>query len=231
MLMFNVRPAIAGLTAAGALLLTTLTVVPQAEAGTIHACVKKKGGAVRVVGAKTKCKKGENKLSWNTAGPAGPPGLRGLLGATGATGATGAPGATGATGPMGPGATKESLFEAPQAGDPEHKVLNSGPFQIGMSCLPGTGQAIRRILYVSVPEAPTTLTEEERWVTITSPVSEVEETEEAAGDETGSSVYAFVTGPNGVPELLFVFDGVRTEEKTTGATTEPRGCWLEVEEI
>ncbi|MGD1058450.1 MAG: hypothetical protein ABR992_13670 [Solirubrobacteraceae bacterium] len=58
-------------------------------AATIYTCVSKKSGAMRVVSAKTKCRHGEHKLSWNAAGPAGP---------AGATGATGAPGKQGASG-------------------------------------------------------------------------------------------------------------------------------------
>ncbi len=41
---------------------------------TIHACVAKFGGIVRVVDADTTCSRGETALSWNQTGPAGPPG-------------------------------------------------------------------------------------------------------------------------------------------------------------
>jgi hypothetical protein len=64
-------------------------VAPVAGATTIHACVSKKSGAMRIVSAKAKCKRGEHKLSWGSTGPTGP------AGAAGATGAVGAPGANG----------------------------------------------------------------------------------------------------------------------------------------
>lgn len=49
------------------------------HAATIHACRKKVGGAVRIVGAKTVCADTETKLSWNSVGPQGPQGLPGNL--------------------------------------------------------------------------------------------------------------------------------------------------------
>jgi hypothetical protein len=69
-----------------------------AQAATIHACVKPKSGAPRIVGAKAKCRHGEKKLSWSTTGP------QGKTGPGGASGPAGAPGATGATG-IGPAFT------------------------------------------------------------------------------------------------------------------------------
>jgi hypothetical protein len=74
-------------TAAVSLFLTV--VASAAGATTIYTCVSKKSGAMRIVSAKTKCRHGERKLSWNAAGPAGP------AGATGATGAAGKQGASG----------------------------------------------------------------------------------------------------------------------------------------
>jgi collagen type I alpha len=77
----------------------------------INACVKKKDGRVRVVGAAAACRRNEQPLSWNAQGPAGPAGATGKAGATGpagapgpagAAGAKGDPGARGATGAAGP---------------------------------------------------------------------------------------------------------------------------------
>ena len=68
---------------------------------TIHACYKKRGGALRIAG---RCRPGEIALSWSRIGPTGakgPAGARGLAGKKGATGATGVPGAKGETGPAG----------------------------------------------------------------------------------------------------------------------------------
>jgi hypothetical protein len=61
-----------------------------AGAATIHACVKPKSGATRIVGPKAKCRHGEQKLSWNTAGPSGERGTPGASGAPGAEGKGGA---------------------------------------------------------------------------------------------------------------------------------------------
>jgi hypothetical protein len=61
-----------------------------AQAATIHACVKPKSGATRIVSAKSKCRHGEQKLSWNSEGPRGPAGANGTAGAPGAAGASGA---------------------------------------------------------------------------------------------------------------------------------------------
>ena len=72
-------------TAAAVAILTTST----AHAATIHACVKSRSGATRIVGAKAQCHRGEHKLSWNTSGPSGPAGAHGVPGATGAPGANG----------------------------------------------------------------------------------------------------------------------------------------------
>jgi hypothetical protein len=60
-----------------------------AQAATIHACVKPKSGATRIVSAKTKCHHGEQKLSWNTTGPKGASGVPGAPGAAGSEGKAG----------------------------------------------------------------------------------------------------------------------------------------------
>ncbi len=65
----------------------------SAAASTIYACVNKHGGSARIVGAKTKCRRGERKLSWSAVGPSGAPGTDGAPGAPGAAGTDGANGA------------------------------------------------------------------------------------------------------------------------------------------
>ncbi len=60
-----------------------------AGAASIYACVSKHSGSARFVGAKSKCKKSERRVSWNTTGPAGPRGPGGAAGASGAGGANG----------------------------------------------------------------------------------------------------------------------------------------------
>lgn len=77
-----------------------------AGATTIYTCVSKKSGAMRVVSAKTKCRHGEHRLSWNAAGPAG---------THGAAGAPGSPGVAGTNGTNGVGvdyATSKGSNEA-----------------------------------------------------------------------------------------------------------------------
>lgn len=64
-----------------------------AGAATIHACVKPKSGATRIVGAKAKCRHGEQKLSWNNEGPRGSAGSGGAQGAPGSAGTNGLNGA------------------------------------------------------------------------------------------------------------------------------------------
>jgi hypothetical protein len=58
--------------------------------GKVNACVHKSNGGLYI---KSKCQRGDRKLTWNKVGPRG---------ATGATGARGATGAAGGTGPAGP---------------------------------------------------------------------------------------------------------------------------------
>jgi len=78
---------------------------------TIHACVKKNDGRLRIVGPASACRKKERALDWNTQGPkgdagapgpAGPAGPAGAKGDTGAQGPAGAKGETGAQGSAGP---------------------------------------------------------------------------------------------------------------------------------
>jgi hypothetical protein len=73
--------------------------VSAAGAATIHACVKPKSGATRIVGAKAKCHHGEQKLSWSNEGPRGPAGPAGPGGAQGVSGSAGTNGLNGA-GPL-----------------------------------------------------------------------------------------------------------------------------------
>jgi hypothetical protein len=86
--------------AAGALVTTAFIVSPSAQAASIFAC-KKKNGSIRIVSSRTKCKKGESRLVWNTQGPAGKNGANGRNGANGANGGNGANGANGKEGVAG----------------------------------------------------------------------------------------------------------------------------------
>ncbi|MFI0419076.1 hypothetical protein [Spongiactinospora sp. 9N601] len=71
-----------------------------AASNVIYACVNKSTQVVRIVGARTKCKPGETRISWNRQGPKGTDG-EGGLGPMGATGPKGPKGDPGAQGPKG----------------------------------------------------------------------------------------------------------------------------------
>ncbi len=88
--------ALVGLTAL--LLLLLATAAPRVEASTLYACVKNKGGAVRLVSKTAKCKKREAKHSWNAKGSAGTTGAPGVIGTSGLSGLNGVIGATGPAG-------------------------------------------------------------------------------------------------------------------------------------
>lgn len=101
----------------------------------INACVKKKDGRLRIIGAAASCRRKEVPLAWNAqgaagrpgaTGPAGPAGAKGEPGARGATGAAGAAGPVGPAGPQGP----------PGAGLTSLEGLNGLPCHAGAQ--PGT---------------------------------------------------------------------------------------------
>ena len=79
--------------------------------GVIHACYKKRGGALRIA---HRCRHGEKRLSWNQVGPLGPRGFKGSS-VKGKTGATGPPGPTGPQGPAGKEGAKGETGPAGQA--------------------------------------------------------------------------------------------------------------------
>jgi hypothetical protein len=95
-----------------------------AGAATIHACVKPKSGATRIVGANAKCHRGEHKLSWNTSGPSG------ARGVPGAAGVPGAPGANG-SGPLFSAISGGSLSEIASTGTVlVSKILPPGTYMV-----------------------------------------------------------------------------------------------------
>ncbi|HVE68705.1 MAG TPA: hypothetical protein VNB64_09020 [Solirubrobacteraceae bacterium] len=74
----------------------------------LHACVKRVGGDMRMVGLRTRCSRTERKVSWNRQG------IRGLPGLAGAPGQNGAPGQTGAQGQQGqPGLEGKQGLQGP----------------------------------------------------------------------------------------------------------------------
>lgn len=91
----------------------------ESPSPTIHACVQRDSGQVRIVAAGEECRRTETALEWNSEGPAGPagvgaqgeigpagpqgePGPAGPQGDAGAAGPAGPQGETGAPGPAGP---------------------------------------------------------------------------------------------------------------------------------
>jgi hypothetical protein len=71
----------------------------------ITACYAKKSGALRVLKAGKRCKRGERKIAWTKNGARGTRGIRGARGSQGPEGGNGARGATGPAGVAGaPGA-------------------------------------------------------------------------------------------------------------------------------
>jgi hypothetical protein len=91
--------------AAGASYATSATHSSATSTAVIHACVKKSGGAVRIVSATAKCLSTETAMSWNVQGPQGVAGAAGARGAIGLQGPAGAQGLKGDKGDIGPQGT------------------------------------------------------------------------------------------------------------------------------
>ena len=111
-----VNPITRGQTACmGALaaLLAALAVAPSADAATYYACVAKKGGAIHLVGKRTKCRRSETKISFNSSGLNGRNGLNGNNGSAGKNGANGTNGTNGINsgeGPLASGKTEVGTY-------------------------------------------------------------------------------------------------------------------------
>jgi hypothetical protein len=71
---------------------------------TIHACVHRENGQVRIGSAGEQCRRHETALDWNAEGPAGPAGAgaQGEMGPAGPQGEPGPAGPQGEPGPVGP---------------------------------------------------------------------------------------------------------------------------------
>jgi hypothetical protein len=111
----------------GILLSAALAWATQARAATLYACVKKNGNA-HIYAKKPKCKKGESKLSWNTAGPAGSKGAGGVNGANGTNGVSGTNGQDLTSHTPLPGGQSESGWFAVGGGS-----STSGEIGVGLS--------------------------------------------------------------------------------------------------
>lgn len=96
--------------AAGASYATSSMRSSTTSTAVIHACVKRSGGAVRIVSATAKCLNTETAMAWNVQGPQGVAGPRGAVGAQGPSGPAGPQGMKGDKGDIGPkGAPGTSL--------------------------------------------------------------------------------------------------------------------------
>jgi len=118
------------LVAVGAVLGLLLALAAQADAATIYACAKKKGGSVRLVTRTTKCRRGENKLQWNSEGLAGP---RGAAGSQGSAGLQGVQGVQGLQGNPGPEVKIVSLKTA-SSNTAVQTLFTEGGDSVGVSC-------------------------------------------------------------------------------------------------
>jgi hypothetical protein len=128
--------------------------------GRVHACASKHNGAVRIVGAKTKCKRGEVSLTWARQGA---PGARG---ATGHEGVPGPRGPSGATGPAGVAASQivtGTAVNSATGASVGTTVTGSASCPAGKTLLGGGGRvtttdshADRAVLTQSYPLGPTT---------------------------------------------------------------------------
>lgn len=86
------------------------------SSGTIHGCVNRSSGQLRVVSASAHCRRNEIKIWWNVKGPAGQRGRKGATGAAGAAGARGPAGLRGPQGPQGPAGAQGNTGPAGPAG-------------------------------------------------------------------------------------------------------------------
>jgi hypothetical protein len=112
--MVNVIPRrkVAGIGVAGALL-ATLAAAPIAHSATFYACVKKRGGSIRIASRTAKCRRNERKISFNSEGVPGRNGLNGRNGQNGANGKNGTNGTNGTAGftsTLPKGATEEGTW-------------------------------------------------------------------------------------------------------------------------
>jgi hypothetical protein len=104
--------------------------------GVVHACYKKKGGALRVVSGK-KCRKGTRALSWNQKGRAGAKGAPGVVGKQGDAGTAVGYARVAANGTLEPGDSGRQNKNV-VAGNVEHDVT-TGP---GHYCFGGLPFAV-----------------------------------------------------------------------------------------
>jgi len=101
-----------------------------AGAGTIHGCVKKRGGWLRVVDPGARCRRGERAIVFNEQGPRGARGAKGQRGERGQVGPSGQAGAAGGAGLPG-----DAAFSVVDGGD-------CADIQAAIDALPPVGGAV-----------------------------------------------------------------------------------------
>jgi hypothetical protein len=175
-----------------------------------------------------------------SAGPQGPAGAAGPAGPAGPTGPAGPVGATGPQGPQGPGAIKNELFLTPTPGDPLHHVNTTGPLQFDISCqTTAVPNEISLGVFLTIPSVPAVLsggeTGESTYLKVLTPATDIGSFSKVEpGKSFGDAGFFFVTGPNGIPELVYVNYGANTEATSSAGppvTETPRGCWLQTWEV
>jgi hypothetical protein len=176
-----------------------------------------------------------------STGPQGPAGLAGPTGPAGPAGPAGPTGPAGATGPQGPGAIKNGLFLTPTPGDPIHHVNTTGPLQFDISCqTTAVPNEISLGVFLTIPSVPTVLSGgepggESSYARVLTPVSDLGSFSKVEpGKSSGAVGFFFVTGPNGIPELLYINYGAKTEAASSAGppvTESPRGCWFQTWEV
>ena len=150
------------------------------DGNTIHACVNKSSGEIKIVDSSDDCKDNEQYLEWTIVGPQGPPGPQGPQGDTGPQGPQGATGPSGPPGPTGPtanlvlGSTTTTDPAGGSGGSPYTLACPSGSVAIGIQGRAGANvdqvqvrcQAIGTAVQVAAGAVGATLTGP---VTTTSP--------------------------------------------------------------
>src|SRR4051794_13822510 len=98
----STKLAVAAVATVGVISGTAYATGLTSSATTIRACAAKSNGALRAVNARTPCRKGERRLTWNTVGRRGVAGVQGPAGIAGGPGPAGPQGPAGPAGPGGP---------------------------------------------------------------------------------------------------------------------------------
>jgi hypothetical protein len=104
-----------------------------APPGVIHACYSKLTGRLRVISPPVSCRRDEQPLTWNRAGPSGP---AGSPGPSGPQGPQGDPGPSGPPGPAGSSGVGHMVQERKDVSVPFGKAFNSD-VQVDVVCPDG----------------------------------------------------------------------------------------------